>query len=211
MAVQQFCVSMAGALLTALNPIPYGRYVNYISKEDAVTRKDFENSVLTEYYNLDLELCYTGKRIDASMLYSILGRYSNQPADAVLLSMFNEVTRTKANIDFYESTGFVCLRMKELSLDEWLQQQFHKTIHGDELAAFVLSKLYNHHTMIHTAKKPWCTNMPTGPNYNYAAACHTHLLFMGNNMFGILLPKPPPVPTATAVSTTQTAATPQQL
>ena len=201
--------SMASALLNALNPIPYGRYVNYISKEDAVTRKDFENSVLSEYYTLDLTLCYTGKRINASMLYSIFGQYSDQTADAVRLSILNEVTNCKANVDFYESTGFVCLRMKELSLDEWLQQQFHKTIRGDELAAFVLSRLYSCHTMIHTAKKPWCTIMPTGQNYNYAAACDTHLLFMGNNIFSVLHHKPPPVPAIAATQIIQNATVPQ--
>ena len=144
------------------------------------------------------------------MLYGIFGQYSNQTADAVRLSMLNEVTQTKERFDFYESTGFVCLRMKELSLDEWLQQQYHKMVRGDELAAFILSKLFNRHTMIHTAKKPWCTIMPTGQNYNFATACHMHLLFMGNNMFSILRPKPPPqqaLPVAPAAVAAQVAVT----
>ena len=61
MAVQQAGGSMASVLLNSLNPVPYGCSVNYISQEDAVTCRDFENSVLSEYYHLDLNLCYTGK------------------------------------------------------------------------------------------------------------------------------------------------------
>ena len=48
--------------------------------------------------------------------------------------------------------------------------------------------------MIHTKKKPWFTILPTGPNFNYAAACQTHLLYMGNHIYGLLLPKPLPLP-----------------
>ena len=84
--------------------------------------------------------------------------------------------------------------MKELSLDEWLSKQQHKTTKGDEITIYILSHLYNRHTMIHTKKKPWFTILPTGPNLNYAAACQTHLLFMGNHIYGLLLPKPLPLP-----------------
>ena len=53
---------------------------------------------------------------------------------------------------------------------------------------FCLSHLYNRHTMIHSKKHAWCT-IEDGLNIDYEAACDTHLLFMGNNMFGELLPK----------------------
>ena len=85
--------------------------------------------------------------------------------------------------------------MKETSLEDWLNRQTHRTMRGDEITTYVLSKLYNRHTMIHTARKTWCTILAIGGNVNYAAACHTHLLFMGNHMYGELHPKLLPQPT----------------
>ena len=58
MASQGGAGSMAGALLNVLNPHAYSDYINYISEDDGVTRKDFENSMLSEYYTLDLSQCY---------------------------------------------------------------------------------------------------------------------------------------------------------
>ena len=62
---------------------------------------------------------------------------------------------------------------------------------------------------------PWFTILPTGPNFNYAAACQTHLLCMGNHVYGLLLPKPlpppqAPLPSSAAISIT-TPATPAPL
>ena len=48
--------------------------------------------------------------------------------------------------------------------------------------------------MIHTRNKAWCSILPTGGNINYAMVCDTHLLYMGNNIFGLLIPKPAPTP-----------------
>ena len=82
--------------------------------------------------------------------------------------------------------------MKETSLKDWLMRQTHRTMRGDEITVYALSKLYNRHTMIHTARKTWCTILAVGGNVNYAAVFHTHLLFMGNNMYAELHPKPLP-------------------
>ena len=73
---------------------------------------------------------------------------------------------------------------------------------------YVLSKLYNRHTMIHTARKMWCTILPVGGNVNYAAVCHTHLLFMGNSMYGELRPKPMPQPALQTSTITQIVSAP---
>ena len=209
--------SMASALLTALNPVPYGRYINYISEEEGITVREFEDSILSKQYTLDLQYNYHGNgHQNKSALYTIFGLYSDDNADTVQLNLLNEVTHCVNNFKFYESTGFVCLHMKKLSLDEWLSKQQHKTTKGDQITVYILSRLYNQHTMIHTKKKPWFTILPTGLNFNYAAACQTHLLYMGNHVYGLLLPKPlplaqAPLPSSSAVSiTTPTSPAPIQ-
>ena len=205
--------SMASTLLTVLNPVPYGQYINYISEKEGITVREFKDSILSEHYTLDLQYNYHANgHQNKSALYMMFGLYSNDNADNVRLNLLNEVTQSVNNFEFYESTGFVCLRMKELSLDEWLSKQQHKTTKGDEITVYILSRLYNQHAMIHTKKKLWFTIVPTGPNFNYAAVCQTHLLYMGNHVYGLLLPKPlpppqAPLPSSSAISIT-TPATP---
>ena len=80
--------------------------------------------------------------------------------------------------------------MKSTSVASWLEEeeQFLQEKRGDEWMVFCLSRLYNHHTMIHNKKHSWCT-IEEGGNMDYEAACDTHLLYMGNNMYGELFPK----------------------
>ena len=50
------------------------------------------------------------------------------------------------------------------------------------------------HAMIHSKSRPWYTIQQMGGGFNYTSACQTHLLYMGNQRYGILIPKPPPIP-----------------
>ena len=78
--------------------------------------------------------------------------------------------------------------MKSTNVENWLEDQFLNEKRGDEWTVFCLSRLYNRHTMIHNKKHAWCT-IKDGLNIDYERECDTHLLYMGNNMFGELLPK----------------------
>ena len=103
-------VSMAHALLTSLNPLPYGRYINYISEEEGFSCQEFKDSILSEHYTLDLQHNYHGNgRPNMSVLYKMFGIYYNDTAETVRLSMLTEVTQSVGRFKFYESTGFVCL------------------------------------------------------------------------------------------------------
>ena len=185
--------SISNALLQTLNPHPYGRYINYLGPEDGMSRTEFETSNLSEYYSLDLSYCHRGKRLNASMLYEIFGGYSGQDSDTVRNLMLNEVTCSESNLDYYERAGFICLQMKNTNMDDWLQHQTKSSVRGDEISVYILCHLFMRHAMIHTRNKAWCSILPTGGNINYAMACDTHLLYMGNNIFGLMLPKPAPM------------------
>ena len=87
--------SMASALLTALNPVPYGQYINYISEEEAFTVREFEESILSEQYTHDLQYNHHANgRQNKSVIYTIFGLYSNDSADTVRLNLLNEVTQS---------------------------------------------------------------------------------------------------------------------
>ena len=92
------------------------------------------------------------------------------------------------NLEYYQKVLFVVMQMESTSVTMWLEEQFLKESHSDEWTVFCLSMLYNRHTMIHNKKHAWCT-IEEGGNWDYEAACDTHLLYMGNNMYSELLPK----------------------
>ena len=50
------------------------------------------------------------------------------------------------------------------------------------------------HALIHLKSRPWYTIQQVGGGFNYTSACQTHLLYMGNQQYGILIPKPPSIP-----------------
>ena len=128
------------------------------------------------------------------MLYDIFGTYSNQDGDLVRVLMLNELTCSEANNNYYGRAGFICLQMKGMSLGDWCEQQARKNTRGDEFSIYVLCHLFMRHAMIHSKSQPWYTIQQMGGGFNYTSACHTHLLYMGNQRYGILIPKPPPIP-----------------
>ena len=173
-----------------MNPLPFGKYVNYLGQEDGVTRREFDNSNLGEYYMLDLSYCHRGKRLNVNMLYDIFGSYSNQTGEEVCTIMLNEVTASKSNTNYYNRVGFICLMMRGLMLEDWLSSQVKNPTCGDKMLVYVLCHVFVRHAMIHTKTCPWCTILAMGSEFNYAASCQTHLLDMGNHIFRVLRPKP---------------------
>ena len=186
--------SLAGALVNALNPIPFTKYVSYIGKEDGMSCREFEANLLSEYFMLDLSHGYVNYKWNNNMLYDIFGMYSNQDGDVVRALMLNELTCSEVNNNYYGRAGFICLQMKGMSLDDWCEQQARRSTRGDEFSVYVLCHLFMRHTMIHSKSRPWYTIQQMGGGFNYTSACQTYLLYMGNQRYGILIPKPPPIP-----------------
>ena len=199
--------SISTTLLQVINPHPYGCYINYLGIKDGMTCLEFEASSLSEYYMLDLSYCHRGKRLNPNMLYEIFGGYSGQDSSTVRRLMLNEAKCSKSNLVYYKRARFICLQMKNTTFNDCLQQQTQSTTRGDEISVYILCHLFMCHAMIHTKNKAWCSILPTGGNINYVMACNTHLLYMGNNIFGLMIPKPSPIPSIQSVSTGNTPVT----
>ena len=186
--------SLASALVNVLNAIPFTKYVSYIGKDDGMSRREFEENLLSEYYMPDLSHGYTNYRWNNNMLYDIFGLYSNQDGDTMRKLMLNELTCSEGNNNYYGRGGFICHMMKGMSLHDWREQQARKSTRGDEFSVYVLCNLFMCHAMIHLKSHPWYTIQQMRGGFNYTSACQTHLLYMGNQRYGILIPKPPPIP-----------------
>ena len=67
-----------------------------------------------------------------------------------------------------------------------------QTTSADELAIFALSKIYQRHTMIFNASKPWSTLEPDGEmcEEELFENCQIHLAYMGKDQCATLHRKP---------------------
>ena len=177
--------SIARSLMNTINKHNYCKYVHYLGTEEGYSRKEFWESDLPNRYWLNIGPVFKDKTIDDDHVYTIFGRYSSDTAKTIHKNLAADVTE---NLEYYQQALFVVMQMKSTSVVEWLENQFLKDGRGDEWMVFCLSRLYNRHTMIHNKKHSWCT-IEEGGNWDYEGTCDTHLLYMGNNMYGELLPK----------------------
>ena len=67
-----------------------------------------------------------------------------------------------------------------------------QTTSADELAIFALSKIYQRHTVIFNASKPWSTLEPNGEMLEEELYEHwqIHLVYMGKDQYATLQRKP---------------------
>ena len=96
------------------------------------------------------------------------------------------------NLNWYDDTFHVVLRMKGISIEDWVKQQKLKQTPGDELTIFALSVFYQRHTIIYTRNCPWCTVRFTNTitPQELHDKCKTHLIYLGGGIYGQLYPRP---------------------
>ena len=84
--------------------------------------------------------------------------------------------------------------MHETNLNAWACKMTYWENSADELALYALSDLTKQHTVVITNTKPWSTvhpNVNVRDIHDLLNVCSVRLLFLGNNKFGRLRPRPP--------------------
>ena len=109
-----------------------------------------------------------------------------------LASDVREGMRVKIRLEnnFYHIAGHVILGKS--TIDTWMKKMSKMEVPADELAIFALSRFYSRHTIIYTSVRPWTTLAPEHFNSIDEAhnRCQTHLVYLGQNMYGVLRPRP---------------------
>ena len=170
----------------------YTNDVQYIRETYACDATLFDQSELGEMYSLDTSTCVLGKRkkkYNPMKLYEIFASYTNKTSVEIKEIVLKEISE---NTHWYRHAGHVCLGMQGTTFEDWLKQLKYKRSPGDELCVYALSALLRRHTIIHNAVQPWFSLKRT-PGMSFSVACElseTHLLYLGNNVFGELPRKP---------------------
>ena len=94
------------------------------------------------------------KHFNPSGLFELFGLYSNQGADDVRDCLMGWI------LDNYRSTQSwlrMALEHKNLTLDVWMENMRNPLTHGDDIALYLLCRMYDKHAYVHTARYGWST------------------------------------------------------
>ena len=179
--------SIAQELWQAIQPHTYRGIVPYIGKKTAVKLKDFVEHYLNENYWLDTKNCKHGRKINRQQIFELFSAYSGEAATDVREGM---LVKIRLDRDFYRRAGHVIVGTS--NIDVWMKKMSDIATPADELAIFALSRFYSRHTMIYTSVRPWTTlalNDTTSIEEAHSL-CQTHLVYLAQNMYGVLRPRP---------------------
>ena len=132
--------SIAGTLLDAIKLKNYAVYVSKLNSADAMMMDVFHSGDLSTEYSLDTRICFNGNRINNSHMFEIFGQFSSTTANEVREDMIAEV---KANLGWYNDRGRVVLDIMGYDIKDWVIHMKKRSVRGDELALYSMSKLYD--------------------------------------------------------------------
>ena len=146
----------------------------------------------TEYaleYSIDTSNVYWGGEPNANHVYDIFSEFrSHHDSVKTRLEMLKFVIDNECRYDW---NGHLFLRMNNLTLATWIQQQTHFGNSADGLAIYALSDMCGVHATIVTKTKPWTTIHPTysGDVYEALRICKVNMVYLGYNKFARLRKK----------------------
>ena len=116
-------------------------------------------------------------------LFDLFGEYSGQKAGEVRDLMVGWIYDNFRNVKDWTK---MVMQHKNLEFDKWLENMQKSTTHGDDIALYVLCRMFNKHAFVHNALYGWST-MPYRREDNHAdivAKCDLELVFLKCWAFG---------------------------
>ena len=185
--------SIASELIKAINlpnlkPIP-----SYLSEGDAMTVREYLQTEYACEYSIDTSNVYWGGEPNSNHVYNMFSEFrSHHDSVKMRMEMLKFVIDNERRYDW---NGHLFLRMNNLTLATWIQQQTHFGNSADGLAIYALSDMCGVHATIVTKTKPWTTIHPTysGDVYEALCICKVNMVYLGYNKFARLRKKANPV------------------
>ena len=134
-------------------------------------------------------------------LFELFGEYSSETGLQVCKNMLKFLGITKkcgADKSNILKNSWIALHMHDLTAHKWADAMFMKDTPGDEIALYVLCKMYHCHVAIVTSAKIWSTVESDTPmsDEDLLSLCDLRLLYIKPGVFGKLKLRPamPPAP-----------------
>ena len=80
----------------------------------------------------------------------------------------------------------MAMQHKNIELDRWIENMQKATTEGDDIALYILARMYNKHVFVHDSRYGWST-LPYQIEDNYndiVCKCDLELVYLKNWVFG---------------------------
>ena len=178
--------SMSAELMHKMNPYGYKKFCLYISERDSISLEFWKASKWVNYFTLDTSLMFKNDKVDPNHIYELFGNFNGLSAQEVRMHLLEYIYE---NIDFFECRSSVCLALRGIGMNTWVDMVEDSCICCEELALLGLSAMYQRHCLMVTKNKFWSTIETKEPLsiINLMKECSVRLLYLGNLKFGTLL------------------------
>ena len=116
-------------------------------------------------------------------LFDLFGEFSGQTADEVRDLMIGWIFDNYRNV---KSWTRMAMQHKNIEINQWIEDMQKTTTHGDDIALYILSRMFNKHVFVHNSMYGWST-LPYRLEDNYedvVKKCDLELVFLKCWAFG---------------------------
>ena len=150
--------SLASELLQRVKRTGYNAVVPYLNCETALNARDMrrlKNIMRQSGKDIDTDKFYTHAGTPKpNAIFDVFGKYCGKTGREVREMMVDYVNSNKRSV---QSDFRNALEAKKKDLPWWIVKQASEKTPGDELTIYLLSKIFDRHSLIYTLKEPWCT------------------------------------------------------
>ena len=140
------------------NKHPYLDLMLIISAVDCTTVKDIHDKLKKagKWVNVR-KFVKKHKHYNPSGLFEVFGAFSDQNADDMRDCLMGWIVDNYCNVELWLHMALV---HKKLTLDVWMENMLDPLTHADDIALYLLCRMYDKHVYVHIACFGWCT-IPT--------------------------------------------------
>ena len=198
-------LSMTAELLQGLKEKSYNTCVSNLTKTHCVNLKKFNRERLPEgTWITSKRFLSNTNRVVPNALFDLFGEFSNQTGSIIRDNM---VGWTFDNFRMLEGVCRVAMEQRHTSLRVWINEMANENKCGDEIALYILSRMYRKHAFVYTQMFWWTSILYTLPiqERELVDQCEIVLLFLKPGVFGELHKIRPPTATISSPQKTETS------
>ena len=96
----------------------------------------------------------SNKHFNPAGLFELFGSFSDQTAEDVHDCLMGWIYDNYNNVKNWLKMAML---HKKIDLNDWIKQMRLNMMHGNDIALYLLCRMYNKHAYVHTAKYGWST------------------------------------------------------
>ena len=183
---QTYSAGICEDLTNITKEINFRSIVSYLLDSNDMDIQVFDQGSLSDQYYLDTSHCVTkSKCFNSKCLYNTFAEYCMLTGAEVKIKLLHKL---KTREEWYIKASTACLGMRRVAYSDWYKKLQKACTWPNELALYALCVLFHHNACVFNNGRIW-TTLDVTPNMTIGTIqemCKTTLLYLGNNIYGIL-------------------------